>query len=218
MSQLNKKTTTAVSSANSIFVPMLLTSTLEINKVQGKQEHAIKRVQQLNSDLSPAVRLALRNMHLVRRSANEYKKKQQSKTIKWSYVFTVLGWHHLDHFEKQLVQDKYYCPNKNVGARVDTLKVLKQCQLCDYSHSSSYKLKIHISKLSSFMNSIFLNTQKASKKINCSKTLPTSLLFNSLMPLLTHPLNSYLFLLFLLFLLFPFFTSISEKTYENKKV
>jgi len=214
MSQLlNKKTTTV--SANSIMLPP---STLEIKKEQRKQEHVIKIVQQLNSDLSPAVRLALRNMHLVRRSANEYKKKQQSKTIKWSYVFTVLGWHHLDHFEKQLVQDKYYCPNKNVGARVDTLKVLKQCQLCDYSHSSSYKLKIHISKLSSFMNSIFLNTQKASKKINCSKTLPTSLLFNSLMSLFTHPLNSYLFLLFLLFLLFPFFTSISEKTYENKKV
>ena len=148
MSQLNKKTTTAVSSANSIFVPMLLTSTLEINKEQGKQEHVIKRVQQLNSDLSPAVRLALRNMHLVRRSANEYKKKHLSKTIKWSYVFTALGWQHLNHFEKELVQDKYYCPTKNVGARVNTSKVLKRCQLCDYSHTSSYKLKIHISKLS----------------------------------------------------------------------
>jgi len=149
--QLNKETTT-VSSASSIVVPnMLPTSTHEIKKEQRKQEHVIKIVQQLNIDLSPAVRLALRNMHLVRRSANEYKKKQQSKTIKWSYVFTVLGWHHLDHFEKQLVQDKYYCPNKNVGARVDTSKVLKQCQLCDYSHSSSYKLKIHISKLSSFL-------------------------------------------------------------------
>ena len=141
---LNKKTTTV--SANNIVLPP---STLEIKKVQGKQEHAIKRVQQLNSDLSPAVRLALRNMHLVRRSANEYKKKQLSKTIKWSYVFTAVGLHHLDHFEKQLVQDKYYCPNKNVGARADTSKVLKQCQLCDYSHSSSYKLKLHISKLSS---------------------------------------------------------------------
>ena len=58
---------------------------------------------------------------------------------------------------------------------------------------------------------------EASKKINCSKTLPTSLLFNPLISVLTHPLNAYLLLLFLSRVSLLCF-SISEKTYENQKV
>jgi hypothetical protein len=98
------------------------------------------------SSLSNAVLLALRNMPLLRHAADEYKKKFKSKIIKWSYVFTVLGLQHLKHYEKGLIQDKYYCPNKNVGARTTSSKRLIPCNHCDYSNYSRHKLKIHICK------------------------------------------------------------------------